>query len=247
MSKPRTMNAMKQYILSILAGIFICMSQAASSDFKQVIILLGPPGSGKGTQAVRLSQSLNLPHISTGDIFRYNIKNATPLGLKVKEFMDAGKLVPDSVTLDMLFDRLEKPDCQNGFLLDGVPRTVAQAQALETYLSKHPHKLFVCNLVVSDAEVLKRITGRRSCPQCNSIYHIDSKPPKKEDLCDKCNTLLIQRTDDTSEVVQERLKAYYSQTKPVEDFYKGTSSVINIDGEQDQEQVFNALLTAIRS
>lgn len=240
-----------RYLLTVLLGIFTFMSEAAFTEEKKsdqalVVVLLGPPGSGKGTQAVRLSQALNIPHISTGDIFRYNIKNETPLGLKVKEYLDAGQLVPDSVTLDMLFDRLNKPDCEKGYLLDGVPRTVAQAQALEKYLTKINHKLVVCNLAVSDAEVLKRITGRRSCPQCNTIYHIDSKPPKKEGICDTCNVMLIQRTDDTPAVVKTRLNAYYEQTKPVEDFYKTTSQVINIDGGKEPDVVFNALLSAIK-
>ncbi|MBS0635777.1 MAG: adenylate kinase [Verrucomicrobia bacterium] len=216
------------------------MSQPAFSS--PVIILLGPPGSGKGTQAVRISQKLAIPHISTGDIFRYNIKNATPLGLKVKEYLDAGKLVPDSVTLEMLFDRLNKDDCKNGYLLDGVPRTVAQAEAIQEYLKAHPHKLLVCNLVVSDAEILKRITGRRSCTACNKIYHIESAPPMQKETCDICKGPLTQRTDDTPAVVEERLKAYYSQTKPVEDFYKKVSQVHDVDGAQSSDQVFNSLL-----
>lgn len=237
-----------RYILGVLLGIITFMSQPAfaQQNLSPVVILLGPPGSGKGTQATRLCQALAIPHISTGDIFRYNIKNQTALGLKVKEYLDAGKLVPDSVTLEMLFDRLNKPDCQKGYLLDGVPRTVAQAQALQEYLSEHPHRLVVCNLLVSDQEVLKRITGRRSCQACNKIYHIDTAPPKNANSCDVCHGPLTQRTDDSAEVVEERLKAYYKQTKPVEDFYKQVSHVHDIDGSQSSDTVFDLLIKHIR-
>lgn len=203
-----------------------------------VVILLGPPGSGKGTQAVRLSQALAIPHISTGDIFRYNIKNQTLLGLKVKEFLDAGKLVPDSVTLEMLFDRLLQPDCQKGYLLDGVPRTVAQAEAVQKFLQKSPHRLVVFNLQIKDSEVIKRITGRRSCQQCGKIYHVETSPPKQEGICDTCQGTLILRSDDSEAVVQERLKAYYAQTRPVEEFYQKTHSVLDIDGAQNPDAVF---------
>src|SRR5262249_47411738 len=147
-----------------MISLMIKPSFASEQETKLVVILLGPPGSGKGTQAVRLAEALSIPHISTGDIFRYNIKNNTPLGLKVKEYLDKGALVPDSVTLDMLFDRLQQPDCRKGFLLDGVPRTVQQAEIIQEKLKNVPHRLVVCNLVIKDAEVLKRITGRRSCP-----------------------------------------------------------------------------------
>lgn len=241
-----------RYLLCLLLGILTFMSHPvfSSQNRSPVIILLGPPGSGKGTQAARICQSLQIPHISTGDIFRYNIKNQTALGLKVKEYLDAGKLVPDSVTLEMLFDRLNKPDCQKGYLLDGVPRTVAQAEALQEYFQKdsneHPHRLVVCNLLVSDQEVLKRITGRRSCVACNTIYHIDTSPPKNANSCDFCNAPLTQRADDTAEVVEERLKAYYKQTKPVEDFYKQVSHVHDIDGSQSSDTVFDLLIKHIR-
>lgn len=237
-----------RYLLCFLLGMHIFMSQPSFADqnLAPVIILLGPPGSGKGTQAARLCQALDIPHISTGDIFRYNIKNNTTLGLKVKEYLDAGRLVPDSVTLEMLFDRLDKPDCKKGYLLDGVPRTVAQGQSLQHYLQNHPHRLIVCNLVVSDQEVLKRITGRRSCQACGKIYHIDTAPPKNANSCDLCHSPLTQRTDDTAQVVQERLKAYYNQTKPVEDFYKQVSFVHDIDGSQSSDVVYDLLIKHIR-
>ncbi len=239
---------MMRYLFGVLLGILTVMTEPtfAQEETKTVVILLGPPGSGKGTQAVQVSKTLGIPHISTGDLFRYNIKNQTPLGVKVKEYLDAGKLVPDSLTLDMLFDRLKADDCKKGYLLDGVPRTVSQAETLEAYFKGFPCRLIVCNLMVSDDEVLKRITGRRSCPQCSAIYHVDANPPKVAGKCDKCGSDLIQRSDDQAEVVQERLKAYYSQTKPVEDFYKKTATVHQIDGSAGQEKVFTALMQAIR-
>jgi len=237
---------MLRYVFTLIIGIVTLMSSASfaqtpAQDDALVIVLLGPPGSGKGTQAVRLGQALGVPHISTGDIFRFNIKSQTPLGLKVKEYLDAGKLVPDSVTLDMLFDRLQQPDCKKGFLLDGVPRTVSQAEAIEKYLTKIPHRLVVFNLRVSDAEVLKRITGRRTCQQCGKIYHVDTNPPKVAGSCDACSGKLIQRSDDSEEVVKERLKAYYAQTRPVEDYFRKTAHVIDIDGEQSLDIVFDAM------
>ncbi len=233
-----------RYLLSLLLGIITLMSHPifAADDSSLVIVLLGPPGSGKGTQAVRLCKALEIPHISTGDLFRSNIKNETALGLKVKELLSEGKLVPDSITLDMLYERLDKPDCKKGYLLDGVPRTVAQAENIQEHLKSIPHRLLVCNLLVSGAEVLKRITGRRSCQQCNKIYHITAAAPKEPGICDTCHNPLTQRSDDTPEVVTERLKAYYSQTKPVEDFYKKTSQVHDIDGSQTSDQVFEAIM-----
>lgn len=233
-------------ILTLLLGICTFMAQPlfAQDNNAPVIILLGPPGSGKGTQAVQICQALGIPHISTGDIFRYNIKNQTALGLKVKEYLDAGKLVPDSVTLEMLFDRLNKPDCEKGYLLDGFPRTVGQAEALSQHLKGR--RLIVCNLVVSDQQVLKRITGRRSCTACNKIYHIETTPPKVAGQCDICHGPLTQRSDDTEAVVEERLKAYYAQTKPVEEFYKKTASVHDVDGSSSSQQVFDALMKIIK-
>ena len=216
-----------------------------SDDRALVIVLLGPPGSGKGTQATKIAEACKIPHISTGDLFRYNIKNETPLGKKVKELLANGQLVPDTITLDMLFERLSQPDCQKGYLLDGVPRTVVQAETIQKYLQNQNHRLVICNLDVSDDEVLKRITGRRSCPQCKKIYHIHFSPPKQENICDTCNSPLVQRSDDKPEVVEERLKAYYSQTKPVADFYKQTATVHEINGEESSTQVFDALMAVL--
>lgn len=211
-----------------------------------IIVLLGPPGSGKGTQAVRLSSALGIPHISTGDLFRFNIKNQTALGLEVKKFIDNGKLVPDSLVLDMLFDRLERADCQKGFLLDGVPRTVAQAEELDHFFKKlsEPH-LVLFQLLLSDETIVRRITGRRTCQQCGSIYHIEASPPKQLDVCDRCEARLIQRSDDRAEIVEERLKAYHLQTKPVEDFYQQKGVVHAIQASQTADEVFEAMMNTL--
>lgn len=242
---------MLRKIFIFLVGIVTLMSHPIfaneSNQNALVIVLLGPPGSGKGTQAKRLCETLNIPHISTGDIFRYNIKNQTSLGLKVKEYLDKGALVPDSVTLEMLFDRLKQDDCKKGYLLDGVPRTVFQAETIEKHLATIPHKLVTFNLKVQDQELIKRITGRRSCQQCGKIYHIDASPPKKPDVCDACGGALIQRSDDKEEVVKDRLKAYYTQTKPVEEFYRQHKEVIDIDGSKAPDAVSNEMIAIFKN
>ncbi|MBS0654273.1 MAG: adenylate kinase [Verrucomicrobia bacterium] len=207
-----------------------------------IIILFGPPGSGKGTQAVRLSQSLGIPHISTGDLFRFNVRNRTPLGLEVKKFIDNGMLVPDSLVLDMLFDRLKEGDCQHGFLLDGVPRTIAQAKQLDRFLeTKEGFRLVLFQLLLSDESIVQRITGRRTCQTCGSIYHIETTPPKQAGICDRCHGLLIQRTDDSAEVVRERLRAYHAETKPVEEFYLQKGILHPIIGSKSPDEVFEAM------
>jgi len=184
------------------------------------IMILGAPGAGKGTQAIRISEKFEIPHISTGDIFRYNIKNNTELGIKAKEYIEKGLLVPDDLTIDIVKDRLNNSDCQNGFLLDGFPRTLNQAEALEDVLSSM--KIFldvVLNINIDDDIVIKRLSGRRVCPNCNKGYHIDYMPPKVSDICDGCNTKIIQRKDDSEETVLERLKTYHNQTKPLKEYY----------------------------
>jgi adenylate kinase len=213
---------------------------------KEVVILLGAPGSGKGTQATELSKALSIPHISTGDLFRYNIKNQTALGLQVKSIMDQGLLVPDQIVLDMLFDRIAQKDCEKGFLLDGFPRTVPQAEALDRQLKQVDHGLIAINLHVEDSVVLDRITGRRSCPSCGKIYHITNSAPQKDGICDICQTTLIQRPDDKTEVVKERLKAYHSQTKPLEEYYRAKNFLSEVDGTQLPEKVLQTLLQLTR-
>lgn len=209
-----------------------------------VVVLLGPPGSGKGTQAVKLSQKLGLPHISTGDIFRENIKNKTPLGLKAGEYIEKGRLVPDEVTLDMLFARVSHIDCAHGYLLDGFPRTVAQAEVLDKRLPGAT-ELVVMNLEVPDSTIVKRVVGRLMCRACGNIQHKDFSPPRVADKCDKCGGELYQRTDDTETVIKERLRIYHEQTKPVIAYYKEKGLIQEVNGEQAPERVFEDLFAEI--
>jgi len=195
-----------------------------------LVILLGAPGSGKGTQAAKIVEKFNIVHISTGDIFRYNIKNETPIGKKAKVFIDKGQLVPDEIVIKMLQERIEEPDCKNGVLLDGFPRTLAQAQALET-IAKEGYKVVVISLEVSDETVITRLTGRRSCPRCNAIYHVTFTPPKQEGICDGCGEKLIVRDDDTEKTVRERLSIFHGQIGPIKEFYKERNLLTEIAGE----------------
>ena len=235
------------YFLTFLIGLVSLMpisafsqnvSHAVESKKSSVVILLGPPGSGKGTQAARISKALNIPHISTGDLFRFNVKNETELGKKVKEYLDAGKFVPDSLVLGMLYDRLQEADCKNGFLLDGFPRTLGQAEAIDEFFKKQNYTPIVINLEVPDDEVLTRITLRRTCSNCQKIYHLKYAPPKKEGVCDECSGQIVQRSDDTEEVVKERLSTYYKQTKPLEAYFSDKKILHTIDGTLTPDTVF---------
>lgn len=210
-------------------------------DDPVVIILLGAPGSGKGTQAKQICNTLHIPHISTGDILRENIRNNTPLGKEAKGYMDAGKLVPDNLVLDMLFERVSQPDCKRGYLLDGVPRTVAQAEAFDQHLNANT-QLVVVNLKVPDSELIRRLSGRRVCPKCNKIYHIDTSPPQVAGICDTCKTPLEQRKDDTQQVIEERLRVYYKQTAPVAEYYKQKGLLYEVDGTQDSRVIFDSIM-----
>jgi adenylate kinase len=208
-----------------------------------VVILLGPPGSGKGTQAPLLSKYLQIPHISTGDLFRENIKNQTPLGMKVRECIAKGSLVPDSLVLDMLYDRLAASDCQNGYILDGVPRTVDQARSLDTYFkAKNNPALFVIQVDLDDNEIVGRISGRLTCQNCGKVYHKTARPPKHEGICDVCLHPLIERPDDRQEVVRERLRAYHEQTKPVLKYYTNQHTIHHVDGSRAQNHVFEEMV-----
>lgn len=200
------------------------------------IIFLGPPGSGKGTQAKLLSEKLKIPHISTGDIFRENIKNQTELGKKAAEFMNKGFLVPDEITNQMLKNRIEKEDCKKGFILDGYPRTIAQANFLKS-ISKIDK---IINFELDDNEIIKRISGRRTCQNCNSVYNIYSAKPKKDNICDKCGNELKQRDDEKPDVVKKRLEVYREQTKPLLEYYK--KEIINLSAYDNIEKIFNTLL-----
>ena len=198
------------------------------------IIMLGAPGAGKGTMASRLHEKLNIPHISTGDIFRENIKNGTELGRKAKTYMDQGQLVPDELTCDLVADRIEKSDCKDGFILDGFPRTIPQAEMLDRVLKEKNEKIDdVINIEITDDVIVKRMDGRRSCPNCKKIYqlNVESLRPKKDGICDDCGTELVQREDDKPETVLKRLKVYHEQTEPLIDYYKKQNILHSVSGE----------------
>lgn len=209
-----------------------------------ILILLGAPGSGKGTQAARLSAARGLPHISTGDLFRANLKEATPVGMKAKEYMDAGKLVPDEVVLDMLTERVAADDCTEGYLLDGFPRTLPQAEALSDRLTESD-EITVLSLEVADEVIVGRISGRLICRSCGNIQHDRFSPPKVAGVCDADGGELYHRDDDKSEVVEERLRVYHSETAPLVNYYKERDVLVEIDGEQSPDDVFRALETAL--
>lgn len=209
-------------------------------------VLLGPPGAGKGTQAVRLVEKYEIPHISTGDIFRKNIKEGTELGKKAQEYMNAGALVPDELVVDLVKDRLQQDDCKNGFLLDGFPRTIFQAEKLDEFLSESNLKMdIVINLKVEKEALIKRLTGRRVCKDCGASYHIVNIPPKKEGVCDICGGELIQRKDDNIETVENRISVYEEQTAPLIGYYKEAGSLVDFDGEASLDEVFDAIVQAI--
>ncbi len=195
------------------------------------IVLLGPPGSGKGTQASTLEKRRGIPHIASGDLLRANVRDRTALGAKAKPYMDRGNLVPDELILDMMAERLSQPDAQKGYVLDGFPRTVKQAEALEERLAALGQELdAVIYLEVPEAEILRRLGGRRTCPRCNAIYHIDTMPPKQEGICDKCGAELVQRDDEKPDVIQKRLEVYSAQTQPLLDYYQERGLLQEING-----------------
>lgn len=212
----------------------------------KVVILLGPPGSGKGTQAVRLTKELGIPHISTGDLFRENISQNTDLGKRAKAFMNEGKLVPDELVLDMLFDRVSRSDCAKGYLLDGFPRTLPQAGALNKHLAADTD-LIVLNLDVPDSVIVKRAEGRLTCKVCGNVHNRYFSPPEKEGVCDACQGELIQRPDDRTEVVQERLRVYHEQTQPLVEYYKKKGVLKTVDGTKSPDDVFLSLKAGLKS
>ncbi|MGN0659513.1 MAG: adenylate kinase [Emergencia sp.] len=209
-------------------------------------VLLGPPGAGKGTQAVKIVERYNIPHISTGDIFRENIKNGTELGKKAQEYMNKGELVPDDLVIEIATTRLLADDCSNGFLLDGFPRTVYQAEKLDAFLEEHGMKLDkVIDIEVEKEELITRLTGRRVCRQCGASFHVVNIPPKKEGICDICGGELFQRADDTVETVENRIEVYNQQTMPLVDYYKKADNIVTIDGALPLETVFAEIVKAI--
>ena len=209
-------------------------------------VLLGPPGAGKGTQAVRLVEQYNVPQISTGDIFRRNIKEGTELGKKAQEYMNAGQLVPDELVVDLVKDRLMQDDCKNGYLLDGFPRTIFQAEELDKFLAEQGQKLdAVINFEVGYDTLIERLTGRRVCKACGAGYHIKNMPPKVEGVCDKCGSELEQRKDDTKETAVNRISVYEESTAPLIDYYTGTGALRNFNAEKDPEEVFAEIVAEI--
>ena len=206
------------------------------------IVLLGPPGAGKGTQAKSISNRYSIPHISTGDIFRKNISEETPLGIEAKQYIDNGQLVPDEVTINMVKDRLTWEDCKNGYLLDGFPRTVAQAEALQEFLESRDEKLDTALCIeVPSSFILERMTGRRVCLSCGASYHIKFNSPAVDGVCDVCGDNIIQRKDDVEETVKERLDVYERQTQPLIDFYKEKNLLSTVDGTKAINEVFEGI------
>lgn len=210
------------------------------------IVMLGAPGAGKGTQAKRIAEKCGIPHISTGDIFRANIKAGTELGKKAKEYMDQGGLVPDEVTIGMLMDRIHEADCKNGYVLDGFPRTIPQAESLTEALAKEGGKIEAAvDIEVPDENIVSRMGGRRACLSCGATYHVVYNPPKQEGVCDVCGQPLVLRDDDKPETVQHRLGVYHAQTQPLIDYY-GTAGVLKtVDGTKDMDQVFEDIMAVL--
>ena len=207
------------------------------------IIMLGAPGAGKGTQAKQIAAKYQIPHISTGDIFRANIKNGTELGKKAKTYMDQGLLVPDELVCDLVVDRVQQDDCKNGFVLDGFPRTIPQAEALDAALGKINEKMdYAIDVDVPDENIVNRMSGRRACLNCGATYHLISIPPKVEGICDVCGEKLILRDDDKPETVKNRLSVYHEQTQPLIDFYAKKNVLAEVDGTKDMEEVFEDIV-----
>jgi adenylate kinase len=211
------------------------------------VIMLGPPGAGKGTQATRIAAAYGIPHISTGDIFRANVKGGTELGREAKGYMDKGDLVPDGVVIGMVQDRLTEDDCLSGFNLDGFPRTVPQAQALEEFLAEHERPIdVVLRLAVDESEIVKRLTGRRTCRECGAIFHVEDNPPATPGVCDVCGGELYQRDDDTEEVVMNRLEVYHRQTEPLEFFYWQRGLLRDVEAVGEVDEVTRRALDVLR-
>ncbi|MCR5733584.1 MAG: adenylate kinase [Lachnospiraceae bacterium] len=211
------------------------------------IIMLGAPGAGKGTQAKRIAAEYGIPHISTGDIFRANIKEQTALGMEAKNYMDKGQLVPDELTVKILLDRVAKDDCKNGYVLDGYPRTIPQAEVLDEAVAKLGEKIdYAVNVDVPDENIVNRMSGRRACVKCGATYHVKYMPPKTEDVCDTCGSALIIRDDDKPETVKKRLSVYHEQTAPLIEYYGKKGILKEVDGTKDIDVVFEDIKNILK-
>lgn len=210
------------------------------------IIMLGAPGAGKGTQAKMIAEKYQIPHVSTGDIFRANIKNGTELGMEAKKYMDQGQLVPDELTVKILLDRVAQADCANGYVLDGFPRTIPQAEVLDKALTELGESIdYAVDVNVPDENIVRRMSGRRACLACGATYHIAHIPPKKEGICDACGQELVLRDDDKPETVLKRLQVYHEQTQPLIDFYTAKGVLRTVDGTVDMKDVFEAIVSIL--
>lgn len=210
------------------------------------IIMLGAPGAGKGTQAKRIAEKYGIPHISTGDIFRANIKGGTELGMKAKSFMDQGQLVPDDVTIGMLLDRISEADCESGYVLDGFPRTIPQAESLTRALEARGEKMdYAVDVDVPDAAIVERMSSRRACLSCGATYHVVYNAPAVENVCDACGEALVLRDDDKPETVQKRLTVYHDQTQPLIEYYQKAGILVTVDGTKDLNQVFKDITAVL--
>lgn len=206
------------------------------------IVMLGAPGAGKGTQAKMIAEEYGIPHVSTGDIFRANVKSGTELGIEAKKYMDQGLLVPDELTVRILLDRVAKEDCAGGYVLDGFPRTIPQAEVLDEALGRLGEKIdYAIDVEVPDENIVKRMSGRRACLKCGATYHVEHIPPKKEGICDDCGSELVLREDDKAETVSNRLKIYHDQTQPLIDYYTRKGILKTVDGTMDMKDVFGAI------
>lgn len=211
------------------------------------VILLGPPGAGKGTQAASIAKEVGIPHISTGEMFRASLKEGTPLGLEAKKYMDSGELVPDDVVVGMVRERIQQPDCKEGFLLDGFPRTIIQAQKLDETLENDGLNMdLVVNLVCNDKTVLSRLTGRRVCRNCGAIYHVENMPSKQSGICDECGGELYQRDDDKADTILNRLEVYRNSTEALIDYYRQKDLLKDVDANAQREKTLNAMLALIK-
>ena len=238
------MRLLVLFTLAVLCAFPLC-AFAPQIDRQTVLIMLGAPGAGKGTQAIHLTETLGIPQISTGDLFRENLKNNTPVGQKAKSYMDKGELVPDEVVLDMLFERIKQDDCKKGYILDGFPRTIPQAEALDKRLKK-AHVVAI-SLEVPDEMIVQRLTQRIVCTDCGAPYHKTANPPKEADVCDRCGGALIQRKDDTEAVVLNRLEIFHEQTEPVKTHYEKQGKLVLIDGSVSKEETIAQLDGALRN